>query len=64
MTTKELYEAMRNGGGKRTRDIRLPSIIALAVVAALVASQGIVEAYLTVLLTALVALVALVGEKR
>ena len=62
MTTKERYELMRGNGGKRTKDLRLPSYIALAVIA--VASQGIMEAYLTLLLTCLVVIVFLIGEKR
>lgn len=64
MTTKERYELMRGNGGKRTKDLRLPSYIALAVIAAAVASQGIMEAYLTLLLACLVAIVFLIGEKR
>lgn len=64
MTTKERYELMRGNGGKRTKDPRLPSYIALAVIAVAVASQGIMEAYLTLLLTCLVAIVFLIGEKR
>lgn len=64
MTTKKRYEPMRGNGGKRTKDLRLPSYVALAVIAVGVASQGIVEAYLTLLLACLVAIVFLVGEKR
>lgn len=64
MTTKERYELMRGNEGKRTKDLRLPSYIALAVIAVAVASQGIMEAYLTLLLTCLVAIVFLIGEKR
>ena len=64
MATKERYELMRGNGGKRTKDLRLPSYIALAVIAAAVASQGIMEAYLTLLLTCLVVIVFLIGEKR
>lgn len=64
MTTKERYELMRGNEGKRTKDLRLPSYIALAVIAVAVASQGIMEAYLTLLLTCLVVIVFLIGEKR
>lgn len=65
MTTKERYELMRNsGGGKRTRDLRAPSYAFLVVIAVIVASQGIAEAYLTVLTACLVAFVLLIGEKR
>lgn len=64
MTTKERYELMRGNRGKRTKDLRLPSYIALAVIAVAVASQGIMEAYLTLLLTCLVVIVFLIGEKR
>lgn len=64
MTTKERCELMRGNGGKRTKDLRLPSCIALAVIAVAVASQGIMEDYLTLLLTCLVVIVFLIGEKR
>jgi hypothetical protein len=64
MTTKERYELMRGNEGKRTKDLRLPSYIALAVIAVAVASQGIMEAYLTLLITCLVVIVFLIGEKR
>lgn len=64
MTTKERYELMRGNEGKRTKDLRLPSYIALAVIAVAVASQGIMEAYLTLLTTCLVVIVFLIGEKR
>lgn len=64
MTTKKRYELMRVNEGKRTKDLRLPSYIALAVIAVAVASQGIMEAYLTLLLTCLVVIVFLIGEKR
>jgi hypothetical protein len=64
MTTKERYKMMKEHGGKRTRDLRAPSFIALAIIAVAVASQGLAEAYLTVLLSCLVAIVVLIGEKR
>lgn len=64
MTIKERYELMRWNEGKRTKDLRLPSYIALAVIAVAVASQGIMEAYLTLLITCLVVIVFLIGEKR
>lgn len=64
MTTKKRYELMRGNEGKRTKDLRLPSYIALAVIAVAVASQGIMEAYLTLLITCLVVIVFLIGEKR
>lgn len=64
MTTKERYELMRGNEGKRTKGPRLLSYIALAVIAVAVASQGIMEAYLTLLITCLVVIVFLIGEKR
>lgn len=63
MTTKERYEMMKNCGRKKTKDLRIPSFIALALIAAIIASRGIMEAYLTLLLVLLVAIVYLIGEK-
>lgn len=64
MTTKERYELMQECGKRRTRDLRFPSFVLMALIAVLVASQGFVEAYLTVLLTCFVVLAYLIGEKR
>lgn len=66
MTTKQAYEHYKKitQKSRRTKDIRFPSFIIIAIIAVIIASQGVVEACLTVMVAALFSLAFLAGDKR